>query len=1059
MSIAITSAGAGTGKTYHLCSIVTEALTTEDPAKKCRPGAFIATTFTIKAAAELRERIRSRLLADGHHDEAMRVGEALIGTVHSVCARILERFSFEAGISPRLRVIDESLEKILLSQSIEQCASIEEIGEMERLCRRLGQTHVQTFESVWREQVRAVIAAARANNIDPEKLSEMANQSIQEMFAILPFPSNQCSESLLLSTLENTISAIAGNGDATKTTANCICVLEQALADLRTGNLKWSAWCKLSNISAARASQPALDAIQRVARQYEHHPQLRVDIERYIYRIFGFASAAITSYQKRKLARGALDYTDLEALSLDLLGRDEVQACIREEFDLMVVDEFQDTSPIQLALFIQLAKLVPNSQWVGDTKQAIYGFRGCDPTLMQKAAGKFEKGEPLSESRRHRPQLVDFFNSLFPDVFQATHDAMPASEVQLKAYREEQNGMPPATELWSLSSGRSTQSGVPASIKSAEVDACIVQGVLALKNSGMQVSDRDAQKDKQEVLRPVRWGDIAILCYTNKKASAIAAKLIVAGIPTARETKGLLATPEAVLTLACLRWLNDPADSVATAEILSLEACRVIEDWLEDRLDWQATRVGQWGLDGKLKSNVLERIRSLKDRMLLLTPAELLDAVLVRGDVAGLVSQWSAEYAAYRRSNLEALRGLAKEYEAGCLSATSAASHAGFLLWCAALASAEDDTSAFDKTADAVQVMTWHGSKGLEWPIVICLDLEKEPRSRIWNSPVVVPAAEFDPARPLSDRRIRFWPYPFGTRTKEVNLITNAEASEIGKAALREAAAEQTRLQYVVMTRARDLLVFPQDGKKLPWLPEKLECPIFRSSFPASSEDAVDGIRRKLRSIEPGEIFPSISPAVNVKWFAEPKAPVSFPPANLTPSKLSPSETVVNGEMISYGQRIAFGAGSSDAAIGNAIHAVLATGFLNPDGLESRTEDILRAHRVKADASAVAAAALAFSAWVQKHFQPVETLLEVPFTHRNSLGQRVAGNMDLVLILENGEAVLIDHKSYQGADLKTHAATHTGQIAAYCDALVAHGYPVHSAYIHFCTQGKLIKIL
>jgi len=1062
MNIAITSAGAGTGKTYHLCTIITEALTKGIPREKCRPddlikcrpGAFIATTFTKKAATELKERIRSRLLKEGHHEEAMRVEEALVGTVHSVCARIVERFAFEAGISPRLRILDETFEKILLSESIEQCSSLDEIGKMERLCRRLGQVNSRTFQSQWRDQIREVISAARSNDIAPSRFKQMAAESLAEIVGLLPSTSQTDLEMQLMAAIEAAIKNIPLNEDDTAKTADCVTTLQQALADLRGGNLRWSDWCKLSKISAAKASQGDILPINQAAAEYDRHPQLHADIEQYIACIFDLAAAAMDSYQDRKKARGALDYTDLETLTLALLDRVPVQDCIRAEFDLLVVDEFQDTSPIQLALFVRLAGLVKVSHWVGDTKQAIYGFRGADPALMRAAEAKFDKGETLSESRRHRPQLVDFFNGLFPDVFKKTH-GMKVNEVRLKAYREEQNGMSPSIEVWSLSNGLFTKKGAPAAVRAAQADDCIVRGIRELKDSGMLVSDKTKQRDKVEVLRPVRWGDIAVLCYSNSKASALASRLIANGVPTARETTGLLSTPEAVLALACLRWLNDNNDSVATAEILSLETCRAIEDWLEDRLAWLKDKPsGLWGIDGGLKSRVLSGIASLRERISLLTPAELLDAVLIHGDISGIASQWGAECAANRRSNLEALRGLAAEYES--LSAGSAASHAGFLLWCGSLESSGQDASAFDESADAVQILTWHGSKGLEWPVVICLDLDDEPRPRIWNSPAVVPAGSFDPDRPLDGRRLRFWPYPFGQQTKDVPLYQKADASPIGKTAAEEAECEQSRLQYVAMTRGRDLLVFPQAGGMIPWLPEGVKCGMFDLPQKTPSEDKVGGIRRKVRCLTPIESAATANPALTVKWFPEPQSPKQFPPADLTPSKLAPVAQPHGAEQLSYKAVIHIGSGNNDRAVGDAIHAVLAACLIHQTDLLARTEKILKAHGVEADAGEITAAASTFHDFITAKFQPQEILVEVPFSHWNTKGQRIAGNMDLVLLTKEG-AVLIDHKSYRGPDLEQNAAGYSGQIAAYRDALAAHGHEVRSAWIHYCTQGKLVQ--
>ena len=1057
-NIRITGAGAGTGKTYRLCAIITEAL----KSKNCRPGAFIATTFTKKAATELNERVRARLLKDGLHDAALRVEESLVGTVHSVCSRILERFAFDAGISPRLRVLDETLERILLSEAIEECFDLDAISEMEVLSHRLGQYDSQTSESKWRDQVRGVISAARSNAIDANLLAEMAHQNVQEIFGFLPPVAVNDLESALHGSITDALARIPLNGDKTKTTAQCVQTLEQALSELKTGNLAWPAWCKLSKLSAAKASLGDVLPVNQAAAGFEQHPHLRQDIECYIEHIFSLAAEAMESFQARKKARGMLDFTDLEVLTLGLLQHAHVQACIREEYDLLVVDEFQDTSPIQLELFVRLADLVKEAHWVGDTKQAIYGFRGCDPELMRAAERKFRAGgseDTLRESRRHRPELVDFFNGLFPGIF-AKNNSIQRDQVELKAHRKPNTGLPPAIELWALSSGRTNKDGSPSAIRSAEVDDCIVRGILEMKSSGMMVSDKERQTDDQDSLRPLCWRDIAVLCRSNNKASAIAAKLLASGVPAARKTQGLLSTPEAVLTLACLRWLNDENDSVATAEILSLEACREIEDWLEDRIAWiRDGRTGCWGVDGGLFSPVLARIASLQERMKLLTPAELLDATLIQGDIAGIASQWGAERSSNRRSNLEALRGLATKYESECLSGGTAASHAGFLIWCGLIASAEQDNSAFDESADAVQVMTWHGSKGLEWPVVICLDLESEPRPRIWNSSIVFSESNFDPDKPLFGRRIRFWPYPFGQQTSDVPLNTTVESSPIGAQAALDAEFEQSRLHYVVMTRARDVLVFPQDGRNSPWLSTGIQCAALELPAGNLTEDTVDSINRRIRYLTPADNGIAAPTTTSVKWFAPPVAPEVFPPAELSPSGLPPVAGAKTADVISYGKRLNIASNIVDQAIGNALHAIQAACFIDPgmQDTNARAERILAAHNVNADAAEVASSATEFHAFLLAKFKPKQILVEVPFTHWNAAGQCITGFMDLVLITEEG-AVLIDHKTYQGANLDERTMNYSGQLAAYRDALTAHGHTVHSAWIHYCTQGKLVHM-
>lgn len=104
--IHLISASAGSGKTHRLVDELEGAITRErDPV---RPEAIVATTFTVKAAAELRERVRSRLLEKGQVEKAQRLGAARIGTVNSICGQLVTDFAFDLGISPESRVLDEA---------------------------------------------------------------------------------------------------------------------------------------------------------------------------------------------------------------------------------------------------------------------------------------------------------------------------------------------------------------------------------------------------------------------------------------------------------------------------------------------------------------------------------------------------------------------------------------------------------------------------------------------------------------------------------------------------------------------------------------------------------------------------------------------------------------------------------------------------------------------------------------------------------------------------------------------------------------------------------------
>ena len=114
--ITFISAGAGSGKTYRLTEILHQELLSQ----QVQPAGVIATTFTRKAAAELRERVLSHLLEKNEIGLATAMGQARIGTVNSICGQLLERFAFEAGMPPQQRVLDENQAKVLLNQAVDR---------------------------------------------------------------------------------------------------------------------------------------------------------------------------------------------------------------------------------------------------------------------------------------------------------------------------------------------------------------------------------------------------------------------------------------------------------------------------------------------------------------------------------------------------------------------------------------------------------------------------------------------------------------------------------------------------------------------------------------------------------------------------------------------------------------------------------------------------------------------------------------------------------------------------------------------------------------------------
>ncbi|MCK6581440.1 MAG: UvrD-helicase domain-containing protein, partial [Anaerolineae bacterium] len=198
--------------------------------------------------------------------------------------------------------------------------------------------------------------------------------------------------------------------DGTKTTREAAEELRNLQNQLKwRGELYWHEWVKISKAKVGAKSRDLFEDLRTFALRHDEHPQFRADVRRFIETVFDIAMDALGEYEQYKKKRGLIDYTDMETYVSRLLRIDSVRDALRDELDLLLVDEFQDTSPIQLDIFLQLSRLARHSIWVGDPKQSIYGFRGAEPALMQaiiNATGGVQPENVLRKSWRSWPDIV-----------------------------------------------------------------------------------------------------------------------------------------------------------------------------------------------------------------------------------------------------------------------------------------------------------------------------------------------------------------------------------------------------------------------------------------------------------------------------------------------------------------------------------------------------------------------------------------------------------------------------------------------------------------------------
>lgn len=1011
--VKLISASAGSGKTYRLMELVHEEV-----GNGLKANGLLAVTYTKKAAEELKQRIREKLVESGKVDSARSMASARIGTVHSICGEILKRFSFEDGSSPRQKVIDENESARLFENSLNEALTDSALKDLSEVAWKFG---TKTEELI--TDVRRLALIIRQNNLSDAALKESLRLSLAKIHLVTENPRDNSSQANLVAEMERFLQNHPTPQDTTKTTATAHKLVEDVLAEINNRNapLSWYLWVKLSKVKAGVKSDALFDGVREAARSFISNRDLRSDFEKMINLAFTLATDASQKFKNKKKNLGVLDYGDLEEKTLALLNKESVQADLKSELDVLFVDEFQDTNPIQLAIFLKLSTLCKKTVWVGDLKQSIYRFRGADPELMKAVIQELGKGkiEVLDSNWRSVPDVINFVNELYSAAFLV--DGIPEDQVTQKCKWQhpiQTNGL----EVWDGSGknqGERTQK--------------LANGILALLNEKLKITDRET-----EAQRDLRAGDVSILCRSNDECVQLSEELKVLGIASSVVGGTLLSLPEITMALAAFRYLVNSRDTVAAAEIaLALGTDK--DEWLQNAVI--GNKADTW-------NPALSRISQARESISEMSIREKLDLALSVIPIDTVIEKMSN--GDNRAFHISALRQEAKKYEDVCQAAFLPCTDMGFLEY---LGKNEPPIPSTSHT-EAVSILTYHSSKGLEWPVVIMASLDKEVRepSLFEVRQEMVAGSKFKSTDPLANRIVTYLPWPFGDNKKvdEVDALTDG-LPEI--AALRYAEESETRrLLYVGMTRAREklilfntikkvveesmlgvlqkdsqaLLAFDPDNSKIVVNKKKLDCAYKGPSSVASGAY----VTAEKHSI----VLPQGTPLIgDVK-------PLYLQPSNISEKDFSFSFGEISiGKNFKWGNKRILKRVKDDARadiIGSAVHL-----FLGSDnGKLDHVDSILKSWNLNEtlDANELVEASDRLHNSIKELWPSGKVFHEVPM-EMSLDGSIVRGAIDCLVVTEN-EVAVIDHKTITATDDQMLAVgnKYKYQLAAYATAVQRH---------------------
>ncbi|MCZ8334157.1 MAG: double-strand break repair helicase AddA [Rhodobacteraceae bacterium] len=827
------SANAGSGKTRVLTDRVARLLL-----GGVEPQHILCLTYTKAAATEMQNRLFRRL-GDWamKPDEDLRAaladlgeggrldGETLSGarrlfaraietpgglriqTIHSFCASLLRRFPLEAGVSPQFSELDDRTARLIQDEIVEEMAESiapdiladlarawtgEEFGQLIRqivgnrslfsrplshdAARRLfglrqgetvGSLIADTFlgdEADWMPDVVAAMAQGSttdAKNADRLRGVDLCAPSLAALMSL---------EGVFLTgaSAKEPFSAKIGSLP-TKDTRNA---MPPALLD-RLERL-------MARVEAGRAVRCALQAMDRALTLHR------------------FAAVFLPLYEERKAARGWLDFDDLITRASALLTDPGVAAWVLFRLDggidHILVDEAQDTSPDQWKVIESLAaeftagsgaREVDRTLFVvGDKKQSIYSFQGADVAAFDekltafdgrfRAVGRAFQSLELEYSFRSSPAILRVVDDTFGDRF-------PAALGGRSGHFAQWSTMPGRVDLWPLiekvdgkdeDDWRNPVDRITEEHHAARLARRIADEIAALITAGTAITDSRGRT------RPIHAGDVLILVQRRSDLfSEIIRACKAKGLPIAGADRLKLGAELAVKDIcALLSFLATPEDDLSLAAVLRSPLC----GWTEAELhDLAQPRTG-W-LWEELRARAVDfadthaMLIDLRDQADFLRPYDLIERLLTRHDGRRRLLQRLGVEA---EDGIDELLSQALVYERGDVPSLT-----GFLVWLST-----DEVEVKRQTESEgrrIRVMTVHGAKGLEAPIVILPDT-CDPRDKDRDEVVEVDGAAV-------------W---------RVSVDESPPALAAARARRKEREAqERLRLLYVALTRAQSWLI------------------------------------------------------------------------------------------------------------------------------------------------------------------------------------------------------------------------------------------------------------
>lgn len=1046
-------AGAGSGKTHALVQRICQLVLVDG----VELDSIAAITFTEKAAAELRERVRAEL---SKHDtpQAMsalnQVDTAALGTLHAFAARVVSEHPLEAVVPPRISVVD-----VMGSQL-----------SFERRWRRMRTTLFSdeaTAPAGLAEAMQIVIGVG-AKLVQVRTLADALDRSWDRLNPgdAPPLVAEQAIDDVLMAADE----IVACRSECTERDDKLFAKLEdveewrtQLAAGATTG-----AWLSLVDKcpgpgsggknahwgggNRAREIKDAIKQLKSLATQM----RLRYASTALEVVIYHLSRAVITEARERQRS-GELEFHDLLVHARDVLADEQVQRAVHKRYQRILLDEFQDTDPLQLEIARRIVAGTDEAGrlfTVGDPKQSIYRFRRADIASYMAASDATPDGDvvQLTTNFRSTTGVLEWINAVFSALILPDHHVQPTYTPLHPA---------PGRPSWTAGSwgpkpflfadNSDAREDEPAS----DTERVRVREADDVARIIMTAVDRGWQKEKFDGAEyqhsPVRLSDICILIPSRAVLAYLENSLDAADIEFRSEASSLVySTQEVHDLLVTAQALSNTADTAALVAALRTPLFGCGDD---DLLRWKAAG-GRWnwfaeapaGFEDSPVVEGLTYLRTIYRDVGRQTPGSLLSTLATDRRVFEVSMDSPRHRDVWRRLRfvIDQAHAWYGEDRGGLRD---------YLAW--AQTQQEENARVAESVlpeigVNAVRIMTIHAAKGLQFPMVIVAGMSGGfPTSKaplVWDGDGKASAYLCG-----------------GVESLQYDALASAEDLHTE--------AERIRLLYVACTRAESLLaVSGYRGKGKCW--GKLFEPALET-LPNEIPDLVDPVRDDGEAVPPGFAAESweqwLAGTERVTAFSA--LPSSMPVTDIVHEKRSEGARILDGYRTARlltdpveGETVAAAVGSTEsgAALGTALHTLIEAGGLLVDlgdAFDDRARTTARGAGLADEERFVLLARSALSSAPVRRAADREHWQEMPLGGLAPGSDIVVeGIADLVYREDGGSLVIVDYKTDVGVSTAM-LEQYWAQLAIYAELLrAAANETVSELVLVFCRPGDAVVL-